>query len=136
MLFGQLVNDKFPASIDDIEEAGKCIALGRGTGAVMHLMRVMEVGLKSLGRMLTIPYAPSWESYLKQISDKIGAKRRIKGIKWKRDEPYFRDISGDLLVIKQAWRNPTMHIDRKYAPEEAIEIFRAVKALMQRLASR
>jgi hypothetical protein len=136
MLFGSTVNDKFPEAIDDIEEAGKCIALSRGTGAVMHLMRVMEAGLKALAKMLAIPYAPSWESYLTQISNKIAAKHKTKGIRWKRDEPFFRDISGDLVIIKQAWRNPTMHIVRKYGPEEAEEIFRAVRNLMQRLASR
>jgi hypothetical protein len=50
MLFGQNVNDKFPAAIGDIEDAGKCLAVGLGTSAVMHLMRVMESGLKTLGR--------------------------------------------------------------------------------------
>jgi hypothetical protein len=70
-LFGQLVADRFPDAADDISEAGKCLALQRGTAAVMHLMRVVEVGLKALAKFLRIPYAPSWESYLKQISDKI-----------------------------------------------------------------
>ena len=136
MLFGQNVNDKFPAAIGDIEDAGKCLAVGLGTSAVMHLMRVMESGLKTLGKSLKIPYAPSWESYLKQIQSKIDAKHKTKGVQWKLDEKFFRDVSGDLLTIKQAWRNPTMHIDRRYSPDEAEEIFKAVRALMQRLASR
>lgn len=102
----------------------------------MHLMRVMEVGLKALAKALKIPYAPNWESYLFQIQTKIAAKHKTKGVQWKRDEKFYRDISGDLLTIKQAWRNPSMHIDRRYTVDEAEEIFRAVRALMTRLAAK
>ncbi len=102
----------------------------------MHLMRVMELGLKALAKALKIPYAPSWESYLSQIQTKIGAKRKTKGVKWKRDERFFRDLSGDLISVKQAWRNPTMHIDRRYSKEEAEEIFKAVKSFMCKLVAR
>jgi hypothetical protein len=135
-LFGSEVESRFPAAIDDIDNAGKCLALGQGTACVMHLMRVIEVGLKALGAALKIPYAPSWESYLNQIQAKIGAKHKTKSIKWKRDEKFFRDVSGDLISIKQAWRNPSMHIDRRFAKEEAEEIFKAVKTFMLNLAKK
>jgi hypothetical protein len=135
-IFGEIVGDKFPSSIDDIEDAGKCLAVGQGTACVLHLMRVMEVGLKSLAGALSIPYAPSWESYLKQIAAKIGEKHKTKGVRWKRDEALFRDLSGDLMTVKQAWRNPTMHVGRKYSVEEAEEIYKAVRSFMNRLATR
>jgi hypothetical protein len=96
----------------------------------------MEVGLKALGKALGIPYAPSWESYIRQIADKIGEKHKAKGIKWKRDEPFFREILGDLQTIKIAWRNPTMHIVRHYNPNESEEVFRAVRGFMTLLATR
>jgi HEPN domain-containing protein len=134
MLFGKEAHDRFPLAIDDIEEAGKCLSLGQGTACVLHTMRVMEVGLKALGRALGIPYAPSWESYLSQISSNIAKKHKVKTLKWKRDEKFYRDLSGDLLTIKQAWRNPTMHVDRKYSAEEAEQIFVAAKNFMLRLA--
>ena len=134
-LFGADVPIKFPNAIDDIEEAGKCLALDRGTAAVMHLMRVMECGLKGLALLLGIPYAPSWESYLKQIQAKI-SDHQSKDAEWKRDEVFYRDISGDLMTIKQAWRNPTMHVGRKYSAEEAEEIFRSVRTLMKHLATK
>lgn len=132
-VFGSDVNDKFPDAISDIEDAGKALALGLGTSCVMHLMRVMEVGLKTLAQSLKISYAPSWEAYLKQIQAKIDTKHKTKGVQWRRDEKYFRDISGDLLTVKQAWRNPTMHIGRRYTVDEAEEVLKAVRALMQRL---
>ena len=103
----------------------------------MHLMRVMEVGLKALAAspLLGIPYAPSWESYLRQIEAKIAQPHKQKPRLWKRYEAFFRDVSGDLISIKQAWRNPTMHVVRKYSTEEAQEILVAVKLFMERLAA-
>jgi HEPN domain-containing protein len=134
MLMGKEVNDRLPDAIDDIEDAGKCLALGQGTACVLHTMRVLEVGLRTLARALNIPFAPSWESYLRQIGDNIGQKHASKSPKWKKDEKFYRDLSGDLLTIKQAWRNPTMHVDRKYSIEEAEQIFQAAEHFMQRLA--
>jgi hypothetical protein len=136
MLFGQDVNDRFPSAIDDIEGAGKCLALGEGTACVLHCMRVMEVGLRALAGSLGVPYAPSWESYLGQIAARIGAKRKTKGVKWRRDEKFYAGISGDLMTVKQAWRNPTMHVGRKYSIDEAEEIFIAVRRFMKVLATK
>jgi HEPN domain-containing protein len=134
MLFGKEVNDRFPMAIDDIEEAGKCLALGRATACVLHAMRIIEVGLRALAKALNIPFAPSWESYLNQISSRIAEKHKNKTSKWKRDEAFYRDLTGDLLLVKQAWRNPTMHIDRKYGVDEAEQILNAAKIFMKRLA--
>jgi hypothetical protein len=134
-LFGEVIAERLPTTIGDIEEAGKCLALDRGTACVFHLMRVMEVGLQRLANDLGIPYAPSWESYINQINTRVALKHKKKGIKWKRDEPYFKEIAGDLLTVKVAWRNPTMHIVRTYTPEEAEQIFGAVRTLMQRVAA-
>lgn len=135
-LFGEAVADKFPLAIPDIEDAGKCLAVEQGTACVFHLMRVMEVGLRSLANLLGIPFAPSWESYIAQIHARIAVKHRRKGIKWKRDEPFFRDVLGDLQSVKISWRNPTMHIVRRYSTDESDEIFRAVRGFMKRLAER
>lgn len=135
-LFGQMIFDRLPFAIPDIEDAGRCLALNQGTATVFHLMRVMEAGLRALGKMLGIPYAPSWESYITQINSKIAAKHKTKGVKWKTDESFYRDIAGDLQTIKIAWRNPTMHIVRRYSPDEAEEIFRAVRGFLMRLAPR
>ena len=63
-LFGEEVIKSFPSTMVDIEEAGKCLAVGRGTACVFHLCRVLELGLRATAKRLGIPYAPSWESYL------------------------------------------------------------------------
>jgi hypothetical protein len=119
----------------DIEEAGKCLAFGRSTAAVFHLMRVMEVGLKALSKNLGIPYAPSWESYLKQMQERIETKHKLKSVSWKRDEPFFRDALGDLQAVKVAGRNPTMHVVRRYTPEESQGVYLTVRTFMKRIAA-
>ena len=99
-LFGAQVFDRFAIANDDIAEAGKCLALERGTATVFHLMRVMEVGLRALGKELGIPYAPSWESYIKQLESLLDGKNYDKLTaeqKAKRD--FYRDVLGDLTSI-------------------------------------
>ena len=135
-MFGDEVADKLPGAISDIEDAGKCLACGQGTATVFHSMRVMEAALKSLGILLGIPYAPSWEAYITQIETKINEKHKRKSVKWKRDEAFFREILGNLQTIKISWRNPTMHIVRRYSEDEAEEIFTAVRSFVKRLAPR
>jgi len=135
-VFGQAVATAFPLVGYDVEEAGKCLALDRGTATVFHAMRIMEEGLKYLASLLGIPYAPSWESYIQQISDQVNQKHKHKSVKWKRDEAFFKRILGDLEAVKIAWRNPTMHIVRTYAPSEAEDVFRAVRTLTDELAKR
>jgi hypothetical protein len=78
-------------------------------------------------------YAPSWESYIKQINDKITAKHNSKSRAWKKQEPFYRDLMGDLQSMKLAWRNPTMHIVRRYECDEAEEIFKAMSRFVNRL---
>lgn len=134
-LFGESVSNKFPSAIPDIEDAGRCIACAQGTAAVFHLMRVMEAGLKALSSRLDILYAPSWESHMHQIMKKINTPHNEKSKDWKSIEPFCRDIMGDLQIVKVAWRNPTMHVVRRYSPDEAEAIFGAVKGFMIRLSS-
>jgi len=134
--FGGQVASILPSAGDDIESAGQCLALGQGTAAVFHLMRVMEVGLRALGGLLGIPYAPSWESYLRQINANVSADHKTKPPEWKRDEAVFKEILGDLIAIKTAWRNPTMHVTRRYSQEEAAQIYQAVRLFISRLVTK
>ena len=135
-LLAAQARDAFPSAIRDSEEAGKCVALRRSTACVFHLMRVVEVGLKELGRALGIPYAPSWESYLKQIAARLAAEWKDKAPEWKADEPFYRDAAAQLSAVKLAWRNPTMHVVRHYDGDEAREIYSSVSALMRHLATK
>jgi hypothetical protein len=133
-LFGQEVNDSFPEAMDDIQDAGTLLALGMSTSCVMHLMRVVEVGLKTLANELDVPYSVNWGDYLRKIEKNISTKSSLKSPEWEEKEVFYRDLSGDLMTIKQAWRNPAMHLDRRFSTDEAELIFVAVKSFMQRIA--
>jgi hypothetical protein len=134
--FGEEVFNNFPSAIKDIQNAGKCLALGQATATVFHLMRVMEVGLRVLSRALRIPHAPNWDSHIKGIQKKIEEKHNQKKPAWKKQEALFRDICGDLTSIKMAWRNPTMHIEQEFSIEEANQIYSAVQTFMKRMATK
>jgi hypothetical protein len=97
---------------------------------------VLECGLKALAAhpLIGIDYQPSWDAYLRKINANIEAPYQTKILEWKKHQAFFRDAAGDLVLIKIHFRNPSMHVEQKYDPDEAKLIFDSSKALMQRLA--
>src|SRR5262249_20723072 len=53
-LFGKEVRNKFPSAVNDIRAAGNCYATDNSTACVMHLMRVLELGLNSLAKQFRV----------------------------------------------------------------------------------
>jgi hypothetical protein len=139
--FGDAVSNKFPSIILDIEEAGKCLALGRGTASVFHLMRVMESGLRALGKSLNEPKLdarrnPSWENILRRCDDELQKPQADRSAEWKTNPTFFADATANMRAVKDAWRNPTMHVEIVYDEEKARDVWNAVKAFMRHLAGK
>lgn len=134
--FGESVANAFPSANFDTDEATRCLAFGRGTACVFHLMRVMEVGLKALGARLAIDtqHKPGWEGVLKKAHGQMSLPNDKKDPDWIKEEDFLSEAVTMLTAVKTAWRNPTMHIEKTYTPEEAERIYDAVRGLMQRLA--
>jgi hypothetical protein len=124
--FGPVIS-AFPSAENDIREAGNCFALDRPTAAVFHLMRAMEVGLKAIAKTLGVAYTSSWGSCIADIEKQATAKK---------SDPFFAESVADLRAFKNAWRNPTMHIERIHSEAEAERIFHAVQGFMAHLATR
>jgi len=139
-LFGKAVADRLPSSILDIEEAGKCMAVGRYTACVFHLMRVMETGVKAFALELGIlgkvkSAQPSWGEVLRLTNEEIQAKNKGNDLQWTPEKRgFFENIQADLMTVKNAWRNTTMHVENSYDEERAEDIFNSVKAFMRHLA--
>ncbi len=140
--FGHEVQSKFPRASYDIDEACKCVALGRSTAGVFHLMRVMEIALRAvntcLGGSLNLAgNEKNWGSLLNSIRDARNAKDASapKGSKWQ-EKDLFAEIYALLDAVKDAWRNSTMHIERTYTDPEARAVLVTVKNFMQKLADR
>lgn len=130
-LFGPEVHTKFSKASADIREAGTCLALGRATAAVFHLMCVLEVGLDSLSSALSVPYSQkNWEQILRDIETAIST------IAFRQDREFYSRAALEFKFFRDAWRNHTMHGRGKYGDVQAEEIFDHVKAFMVHLATR
>jgi hypothetical protein len=140
-LFGPDVDLKFPSAAADIEEAGSCLALGRSTAAVFHLMRVMEVGLRALNACIGLSHPTgsdrNWGQMLSAMKKEMDLRAQNGNAGWKSgDKQLFSELHGSLDAVRSAWRNQTMHIERRYDDDEAEHVFLMVRQFMKRLASR
>lgn len=133
-LFGDEVFNAFPSANDDIAEAGACLALGRSTACVMHLMRAAEVGLSTLANTLGVGKKNDWGSYLREIEKELVTRAKTSGAR-SPDEQFYSEAATSFDHLKRAWRNPTMHVDRSYSVDRAEEIFQAVGSFMRHLAA-
>jgi hypothetical protein len=142
-LFGTTVAIQFATVAFDIAEAGKCLALELPTAAVFHLMRIMEASVGALARCLDIPdpVKPSkkhWGAISGLVSNELDRRNEPNQAIWIRstDKVFFAEMHVLLENVRSAWRNPTMHPDKKHEPDEALNIFSAVKGFMQRISWR
>lgn len=136
-LFGEVVANKFGKTITDIQEAGKCLAVGRYTASVFHLMRVMESAVQYLGTKLGISLVTekNWANILDQVDSAI-KKLPAKNSSQKAKRNKFSEASAFLRMVKDAWRNDVMHPKETYTDEEAERVFRNVKDFMVHLATK
>jgi len=74
--------------------------------------------------------------YIKKIEEELKVKHSARTAWWKKHGPFYRDLSGDLVAVKNAWRNPTMHIEKRYDQDEATLILKSVEAFMRRMSTK
>jgi hypothetical protein len=128
--FGCLVEDVFPAASEDISESAKCLALGRTTATVFHLMRAMECSVQVLSQKLGIRNTErEWGKLLSDIGNII-KEMPLGSVRDK-----WSEVHTHLYHVKQAWRNNTMHPKQTYTDVEAEAIFSAVRVFMNGLAA-
>jgi hypothetical protein len=140
-IFGDEVASKFPSASFDIGNSGVCLATMTATAAVFHLMRVLEVGLASLGKVFGVSLQhTNWAPAIDQIESKIRDMHKDPVWKalpgYKEQQHFYAQAASHFGIFKDAWRNHTMHARGKYTEEEAERIFETVKAFMQKLAER
>jgi len=132
---GEDVFNAFPSANDDIFEAGTCLAVERGTACVMHLMRVVEVGLGVLAIVVGVPKQNDWGAYLRKIEAELDARAKAAGAR-SVDEQFYAEAAANFDRMRRAWRNPTMHPEKTYSQDRAEEILLAVKSFMTHLATK
>ena len=133
-MFGDAVVTAFPSTAAEIDEAGKCLALERVAATIFHLMRVVEVALRSLAPSLgIIEPNPSWNTVIRKIDKEL--KLQPKDRTLQADYAFLEDVSAQMHAVNKAWRTRAMHVDATFSPQNARDIFNATKALMQHLAT-
>jgi hypothetical protein len=140
-LLGAEVEVKFPSLRYEVEETGKCLALGRSTAAAFHAIRCLEGGIRAISRCLGIPDPTkgserSWHKMLAKIKDAINKHWPASSDRMSGDGEQFENLYASLSAMQNPWRNATMHLDQKYTLEEANEVLVIVRRFMRQLASR
>lgn len=129
----------FPSAAFEVEEAAKCVALGRYTAAVFHAMRMLEVGIRSLAKRLNIPdptkpAEKNWGVILKCIKEKIDELWPGRSNLSSSEGAAFEKLYASLDAVRNPWRNATMHVETIYAPHEALHIIRCSAYFMRQLS--
>lgn len=145
-LFGRAVFDAFPSARDDIKEAGNCLACGRATAVVFHLMRCAEIGLRVLAwdrrvKFVKRPHVPieyrQWEEILTELERK---ERKIEQfpVRAARDAQFafYHGAMVELRAFKNLYRNRTAHPREIYDMHQARSAMQHVTAFMEILAER
>lgn len=130
--WGSELRTKFPSGSFEIDEASKCLSLGRSTACVFHLMRMLEICLRAVAKCLALPaLGPNWGDVLRAMRD----DRARRGNAWPERE-LFNDIYARLDAIRDAWRNTTMHVENVYTEQQAMELFEHTRSFVGKLATR
>jgi hypothetical protein len=135
-LFGVKVEHSFSEASRDIRSAGSCYAADRNTACVMHLMRVLELGLNALAERLSVKFGRrEWENVINDIEAAIAKiNGPYAGLDWREQQRFYAEAAKDFRYFKNAWRNHAMHAREHYDAGDARMILDHVKAFMVHLA--
>ena len=132
----QDVLSAFPSTLVDVEEAGRCFALGRYTASVFHSMRILEIGLAALGQEFGVATdRTNWGEIIQNIQNAIEAKSIAQGAGWA-DQQFYSEATQDFRFFKDAWRNHVMHVRLPVDEEKAKVIGHSVRHFMSHLATK
>ena len=129
------MESRFTNSLPEIEEAMKCLALERGTACVFHLMRVMEFGIKKLGKKLRVDIdveKETWYQIEQHVNKAIAAMPSSTSANQKKKQKHASAAAG-LGSVRIAWRNDVMHPKATYTEEEARRIMDHVGGFLNSL---
>lgn len=133
------VIDSFPSAVSDVFAAVDCWALGHGTAAVFHSMRVLECGVHALAREVDVDTGTdTWQ----QIINNIEAKIRDLGKTLPRGEAknerlqFLSEAAKEIVYFKDAWRNYVSHNRATYDTHQARSVMEHSRSFMSVLSRR
>lgn len=140
---GTETDHAFPLAAAEVREAGACLALGRNTASVFHLMRAAEHGLRALAESVGAvdPAVPleyqEWGKVLNAVEQKVESGTKGWGkAEWNNFQAFFNPTIRDYWALKDAVRNVCMHARSggTYNQHEALGIRQRVVECLQRMA--
>jgi hypothetical protein len=133
--FGEDVSTAFPSAVIDIEEAGSCLALGRSTACVLHLMRAMEIVVHAVAQSIGVNYEfRGWDPVIKKMRSELEKSYPQMTPAFENKKEFYSNVLDRLLATKDAIRNPTMHGRIHYDAERAEDVYRATRGFIQAVA--
>jgi hypothetical protein len=139
----------FESSPVEIKCGIDCFALGDYSGCVFHMMRVAELGLRTIAkergvkslagkRKQTKPIEwGTWQEVFDAIDNALSVIRRANpGPKRDAAFSFYDTALSDLKRMRGLYRDPTMHFREKYDKGEAYDAIFRTRGLMKELATR
>jgi hypothetical protein len=104
-------------------------------------MRTFEIGLAILGKKFGLSLAnTNWAPAIEQIESAIRNMHKEPAWRafpdYKELQEFYAQTISHFGVIKDAWRNYTMHARGKYTEEEAKIMLLSTKKFMQKLSAK
>jgi hypothetical protein len=103
-------------------------------------MRTMEVMLRALAvslPTLKLPDPasnPTWEEFLRPLRDQLNLPHKQRAAEWQAKDEFYSRCTERLMAIKDAWRNPTMHVGQTYSVEQARGVWLSAATFAQQVA--
>ena len=97
--------------------------------------RASSVG-SELRRSLDPKRNPTWDAMFKKCDAELLKSLKDRVREWRQDDAFFSSAIASLHAVKNAWRNPTMHVERRYDMSEATDVLNAVGGFMRHLATK
>lgn len=133
--FDQDILDAFPSSFPELDDAVSCFAVTQYTAAVYHALRAIEVPLLLMANNFGITKFSNWNTALNDMEKLIRNRDATKfPANWNQEKAAYTEAISHLFLIKNAWRNHTMHLKLRFTESDAEEILIAVRAFLRKAA--
>lgn len=135
--------NRWPQTIDNVEEMGKCFALSRYPAAVFHSLLIVEIGIIELGTFIGVTDPKrGWDATTKKLKALIDGGHKNLPANLSGQFTFLEQVNACVEAMKHAWRNKVSHIEGKlvvlspnFTPDTAEEIMIASRGFMRRLAT-
>jgi len=137
--FGPAVAAAFPEASLDTAAACRCFALDEWTACIFHCMRVLEHGLRAMGRDVGLDpetmKLDNWKNVIDQIEKVIREMEALPKSPEKAARLRMLSTSAaDFRYFKDAWRNHVAHAIISYDEREAHKVLGHVQTFMDQMA--